>query len=332
MNQSYYLELIGRQLAGELEPEQERELMAWVAAEPAHRQIYDEITRLWSLSDNYESPSFEVSKPQAWQSLEQKLDGGGAKVIHMGRWLRYAAAVLVMVAAGYWAFSSLQAPPQSAAASFIASVQTKAGEQLDVQLPDGSTVVLNERTLLRYDTIFENRNVELSGEAFFDVARDEQRPFTIQSEGATTTVLGTSFNVRAYPEEEKVAVSVKSGKVSVRKTEKETEQVLLTAGESGLYDKPAEQIAKAELSNALAWKTQELQFDGAKLAQVAADLNQYFGVTITIDNRQLLDCRFSGNFKEPELEYLLEVIAYTMDIQVEQQNGAYVLKGTANCN
>lgn len=332
MDQSYYLKLIGRQLAGELPPAEARELQAWVEADPANRAFYDEITRLWKASEAYELPAFEADTEQAWSSLERRLGPGGAKVIGLNRWLRYAAAVLVLLIAGYGAFTALFDTAEAPVASYLATLQTAEGEQRRIPLPDGSVVVLNQRSTLRYDTVFTERSVTLEGEAFFDVARDESRPFLIHTQEAKTKVLGTAFNVRAYPEEAEIAVSVEEGKVQVAKSANASEAVVLAAGQSGVYRKSEDQLAKAELTNALAWKTQELRFDGTRLQRVAEDMERYFGVTIEIDNRQLQECRFKGTFKQPELEALLDIIAYTMDLQVEERNGRYTLNGAAKCN
>jgi len=332
MDQSYYLEQIGRQLAGELPPEEAHELKAWVEADPANRAFYDEITRLWQASEAYEPPSFEADTEQAWSRLDRRLGRGGTKVIGLSRWLRYAAAAVLLLAVGYGAFTTLFEAEKIVPASYVAILQTVEGEPRRLQLPDGSVVVLNQRSMLQYDTLFEERIVTLEGEAFFDVARDESRPFLIHAGEARTKVLGTAFNVRAYPEEAAIAVSVEEGKVQVAKSVDTSEAVILAAGQSGVYRKPEDQLAKAELTNALAWKTRELRFDGTRLQQVAEDLERYFGVTIEIDNRQLQDCRFKGTFKQPELEALLDIIAYTMDLQVEKRNGQYTLNGAAKCN
>lgn len=332
MDQSYYLEQIGRQLAGELSPEEARELKAWVEADPANRAFYDEITRLWKASEAYEPPPFKADTAQAWSELERRLGPGGAKVIGMSRWLRYAAAAVLLLAVGYSAFALLFEAEKMVPASYVATFQTTEGEQRHLQLPDGSVVVLNQRSMLQYDTLFEERTVTLEGEAFFDVARDESRPFLIHTREARTKVLGTAFNVRAYPEEAEIAVSVEEGKVQVAKSANASEAVVLTPGQSGVYRKPENQLVKAKRTNALAWKTQELQFEGTRLQEVAGDIGRYFGVTIEIGNRQLRECRFKGTFKQPELESLLDVIAYTMDLQVEKRNGQYTLKGEAKCN
>ena len=117
-----------------------------------------------------------------------------------------AAAIAVLLVASWWIFLRERTPD-----TFAISTQTN--ESRSITLPDESKVVLNENSTLSYHYAGDIRKVVLSGEAFFDVAKDPRHPFVIQSEDVETKVLGTSFNIRAYPDEGKVKVSVKTGRV-----------------------------------------------------------------------------------------------------------------------
>jgi transmembrane sensor len=333
MEQSYYLELIGMYLTGEIGPQRKKELMEWVAASAENRSFFEETVRLWEAADCDEVPSFEGKAEQAWRALSPQLTNGGSggKLIQMPSWrvlLRYAAAVLLPLALVYGLYATLA--PSTAGTPAVVEVRTAAGEQQTVVLPDSSRVVMNERTVLAYSEAFAERQVKLQGEAFFEVKEREEQPFAIVTGGAETVVLGTSFNVRAYPEEPEVAVSVETGKVLVREKSGNS-KVLLRPGESGVYNRGNRSVQASRLTNALAWKEQELVFEGTRLSEVAEVLKRYFGREVRVSNDALGRCRFNGIFENPKLEQLLEYIAFTMEVEVVKQDGGYLLKGNAAC-
>lgn len=342
MENTKYTDLIGRHLSGHITAGERAELMAWVEADGANRAFFDEMIRLWSVSGEYEEEPFPADAQKAWAAFEQKLEqrfplNGGAspekaapeaKIARMRPLrvaLRYAAAIVLLLSAGYWLFIA-----ESGSDSQVAIIQAGAGEQRELELPDGSTVVLNENSELVYAQAFKERRVKLSGEAFFQVAKLNGKSFTIDAEGTTTTVLGTSFNVRAYPSEEKVEVSVKTGIVALQKAKDNQQKVILEADQAGAYDKQKEVVQKTLISNADAWKTSRLDFDSIPLSAVVEALERYFNADIEVANPQLLNCTFKGQFQKPELKEVLDALAFTMVLEVEKQNGIYRLSGDAS--
>ncbi len=338
MKNTKYMDLIGRYLSGSIEAGEKAELMAWVEADSANRAFFDEMVRLWSVSGDYEEEAFPTDTEAAWAAFEKKFEQrftqGGGKAQGEGRVvkmrplrvaLQYAAALVLLLAAGYWLFLS-----DSGGSPQMASVQTGPGEQRELTLPDGSTVMLNENSELAYSEAFEKRRVRLSGEAFFQVARLNGHTFTIDAEGATTTVLGTSFNVRAYPFEDEVEVSVNTGKVALQKAEDKSPQLVLEAGEAGVYDKQREVVKEVAVSNADFWKTGTLEFDSIPLGAVVATLERHFNTRIEVANPKLLNCTFNGEYTHPGLKDILDALEYTMFLEVKQKNGTVILDGDAS--
>lgn len=343
MENTKYMDLIGRYLSGDITAGEKAGLMAWVEADSGNKAFFDEMIRLWSVSREYEEQPFLTDTDAAWANFEQKFarrfpasPGSAlpekaaeeAKVIPMRPLrlaLRYAAAIALLLAAGYWFLAR-----DGGSSSQMASFHTGPGEQRELLLPDGSAVVLNENSEIAYPASFEERRVKLSGEAFFQVARLNGQTFTIDAEGATTTVLGTSFNVRAYPAEEMVEVSVQSGKVALRKAEDRKDGLILEAGQSGIYDKKKDEVDEVAISNADSWKTGRLDFRSIPLEAVAGAVERYFDVDIEVANPKLLKCHFWGEYPQPKLEEILEALSFTMDLRVEKQGSRYVLDGDAS--
>lgn len=307
--------------------------MRWVEADPANQRVLEEAEKLWSITETVDVPDFSAGKPAAWNLLEERLapEHGTheAPVIELFAWkayLRYAAAAVFLLLGGYWLYWNSGLVEHT---PVYAMVQTAGEEERTITLPDGSTVVLNENSTLRYPQDFDVREVELTGEAFFEVVKRNGMAFTILSEGAQTTVLGTSFNVRAYPDEPEVTVTVETGKVEVAAVQKEAEKVLLIPGKSGRYDKMLEKVEEAPVSNALAWKNDRLLFNNQPLGEVAKAIERYFGQKVVLANDQLANCRFMGEFPNPKLREMLDAIAFTMELEIVEENGQIVIKGDA---
>ena len=337
MEDAKYIDLIAKYLSGNLEPIEKQDLMTWVEASEANQAYFDEMIQLWGITENYEE-QFETDVSAAWQTLNTKLPKveveieKTSKVIPLGRIIRIAAAVIVLSGIGLWWYSNQDA----GIGEQTIMAQTLEGEQKTINLPDGSTVWLNERTTLTYSAPFTQRNVRLDGEAFFKVDRQEANPFTISSGEATTTVLGTSFNVRAYPDETAVEVTVEEGKVSFKKeTKEEVKEIFLAAGKSGVYNKTDKTIEtiEEELVNANAWKTQVLEFPSQELATVITTLERYFGKDIAVTNDEILKCDFMmGKEENPSLDLVFQIMEFSMGYKIEKTGAdSYNIKGQG-CN
>lgn len=337
MEDATYIDLIAKYLSGDIEPKEKQELMAWVEASEANKAYFDEMIQLWGISEQYEEEPFEADVASAWNSLNQKLPKEEAviektgNVISLRVWLRVAAAILLLLSVGYWWYGfGEQATGQ------LVVVQTLEGENEHITLPDSSQIWLNENTTISYNDKFETREVKLDGEAFFQVDRQEDNPFTILSGETTTTVLGTSFNVRAYPDEEAVEVTVETGKVEFKKnSEGTTKAIYLEKGNSGMYDKAAKEVKPvvAEIINADAWKTRTLEFPNQDLSQVITTLERYYGLDINVDDAGILKCNFlMGKEENPTIDLVWDIMEFTMGYEIEKTGAdSYKIKGQS-CN
>lgn len=324
MEERDYLDLIGRHLAEGLSTPEHEQLLQWIAASPDNRRCYEEAERLWALAEEQPPPSFAQGKGEAWTKLEERIDRRSTKVRSMGagtRWLRYAAALAALLIAAYGLYTFSPGEPQ------WTEVYTQAEEQQTIELPDGSRISLNENSRVRYPAKFESRHVVLEGEAFFEVAKRDGQPFTVQSGESLTKVLGTSFNIRAYPAEAKVSVSVQTGLVAVSAAETEA-KLELQAGQSAVYDERQQSLGLASVSNALAWKRKQLQFEDTRLEETLDALERYFGQTIKLEASEMAKCRFTGTFPEPALEEVLTAIAFTMELELLETEGQLSLSGS----
>jgi len=203
-----------------------------------------------------------------------------------------------------------------------------------IELSDGSVITLNAGSRLKYNMDDpDQRNVILRGEAFFEIARDPGRPFIIEAGSAMIQVLGTSFNVNAYEENEVVEVTVATGLVSMAAKGRMAQQIILNPGNAGIYDKEAkklELISSAD-PNATAWKTRKLVFSETPLGEVVKVISHVYNTEVQLANDSLSACPITVSFQDQELGAVLNVIASTLDLQMERRGGAVVLTGEG-CN
>jgi transmembrane sensor len=332
--------LMAAYLSGNIGIAEQEELLAWAAASPEGQKFFDKALELWRVTDQMAYPDFSAGKSIAWNRLEDRLAkhnsqlpgtaptprGGIVRRLGLVRWAA-AAAVLALVLGAWW--YTTQANTQLLA-------QTGDGERTQVELPDGTRVWLNENSSLAYDERSGERLVTFVGEAFFDVATDSLRPFRVLTGDAVTTVLGTSFNLRAYAGEERVEVSVKEGKVALERKSTPTQAIErvsrleLTPGQTGIFDEETTQLETAPTpdQNTTAWMDRRLDFNEVPLAQVVATLERYYHVDIVLQPPGLGKCLFFGQYEnDPQLEMVLLLLTESLGLELQQNGNSYRLSG-----
>jgi transmembrane sensor len=200
-------------------------------------------------------------------------------------------------------------------------------------LPDGTLVSLNSNTKLIYPKKFgrSTREVTIEGEAFFEVKPNKNKPFIIHAGNAQIKVLGTSFNVNAYPESKLVEVTVETGRVQVlNKTDNsvQTNELILTPGDKGtlIYESNSLHKTSNQNPNFLAWKTHNLIFKATSLDEVIQDLAKVYKVDIRIADSNLNKLLLTAQFNNYSLDFILEVIETTFKIEAQKVDGQFILK------
>lgn len=319
MKDNKFFDLCARRLTGSISSEEEVEFAHLLESQPELQRVYSELEKQWNTSGKLRL-QYQTNPMDTWEKFSKMKSDHRPKTIRWAHFATRLAAMIILTIGLGFLFRELGKSEPYYYATFE-------GETKWVTLPDSSKVRLNESTLLTVAEDFnENeRNVKLKGEAFFEIARNESRPFIIQTDQAKTRVLGTSFNIRALEEEEQVGIYVVSGKVSFSSTESE---LILTKGMSANYSKVENQIAMGQSSgNVLAWHSENLKFDDTPLSQVFEDLSDYFKVEFSVANNQIYNCRFTGEFKQPDLEEILKVISISADIFYTKNNNSYTISG-----
>ncbi|MFD2514456.1 FecR family protein [Pontibacter locisalis] len=314
---SKYWDIAAKTFEGKATPTEQEVLLQWLEQHPEHMDEYKAQKQLWKMTAP--AQTLTVDTDAAWQKVHAKLEHThhqDKKVIPLYRQLWQVAAAAVLVIGIAW-LAKLYFLPY-----YGMQVVESGNKDIAVWLPDSSRVWLNKSSLLAYDPDFDGpqRDVRLEGEAFFEVTHNPQKPFVIEAEAAKTLVLGTSFNLRAYPLEETVELTVATGKVAFSAAG--AEQAIVTPGFGVTFLKQDKRIVKYDApdENAWAWKTQKLQFKGKSLRDVLTELERYYGARMLLQQPDLASCRFTGTFQGSSLEEVLQVLEASLQIEISKQN------------
>jgi ferric-dicitrate binding protein FerR (iron transport regulator) len=217
---------------------------------------------------------------------------------------------------------SVVTAPVAAATTKAAGHVAAEDKKRVVHLPDGSTVLLNRHSTLDYPAdIAGGREVTLRGEAYFDIVHRTGQPFLVHTGKIVTKVLGTAFNIKAYPGERAIEVTVDHGKVQVLRGRSSIG--LLTDNQQMRYNNDTEgYISKdVNIKPVMAWKPEEVVFDDITMEEAARRIGQRFNVTVSFVNAAVKDCRVTATFYlEDDLDEIMTVIC-----AVNQSN--FVIKG-----
>ena len=279
--------------------ETQRAFKAWLAADPTHPQAWAQVEDAWGrLGDLKQDPEILAARAALQSELAAQ-----ARQRRMA-WAAGLAAVAVMGGAllgyGVWrqgqsaeAMSVAAATPQA-----LAVYRTPVGGQQTVDLEDGSKVTLNTDTEVRLTEWGATRRLALvRGEAYFEVAKDAQRPFVVGAAGRTVTALGTAFDVRVAPD--RWSVSLVEGRVRVADQDATVE---MSPGEHlEQVDDAPWSLERRKLEELISWREGSLLFEDRPLGAIVEELNRYSTLKVRIADPALASTRLSGRFKSGDV-------------------------------
>ncbi len=224
-----------------------------------------------------------------------------------------AASFILLLLAGVYFFNRTNSEDYLDVPVHTVTKTTVLGQKKTIGLPDGTIVKLNTGSKLIYTQPFNKnqREVELEGEAFFEVAKDVERPFIIQSGQLKTKVLGTSFNIRSYKDEKTISVSVLTGKVKIANENGESD--ILFPEDMGVYNRKDKAITKTNFDSksVFGWKDGILVFKDMEIEDIFSNLEKWYGVKIKVDQGMKITGRYTGEYQNASLERVLDGISYT---------------------
>jgi transmembrane sensor len=329
MDDNRFTELLQRYLEENISDAEEEELMQLILEGKNDEKIKGKIDVMLMNESTHE----DISTGRAQEILKQILSTEKqTKVIPLQpqrtwRWVAAAAVAAIAVTAVWWTTRVNTASEQILTQQEDRLQPSVFSGKQFIHLPDGSTVLLNEGSELTYSESFgqQTREVTLTGEGYFDVQHDPSKPFKVLTGKVTTTVLGTAFNVKAYPDQKEIKVTVTRGKVKVGDTQRT--YGLITpdqqiAVNTTTYDFVQSNI-KAE--SATAWKSKYMILDDVSMEVAAAIIAEKYNVRVVFGNDDLKKCRITATFlNEENLDQVLTVVTGVVQANFTMQRDGNV--------
>lgn len=318
--------LLARVFANEATEEDRHEFERWRLADGAREALIARLRTVWDRTGTVSADDVDAHLAEIKARIARRQSQRARGFPAASRPLAWAAALILCVGlAGYLARQ--RAPsgvgPTAEAPTPVTEVATTRGQRAEVQLSDGSRVTLGVTSRLRYPRNFgeTTREVELEGEAYFDVVHDERVPFRVRTSHGVTEDVGTKFAVRAYPGETTARVVVQEGKVAV------APEIILAAGDVARVAAGKSPVVQhgVDVDALLSWTNGHLEFVDVPLRDVAADLARWYDVRVEIPDPALARRTVTASFRDASIGDVLGFIARVLDARIEHRDSTRII-------
>lgn len=356
--------LIGRKMANEASPQELKELENILRSNPELHFSLQTLSDLWQQAPVENSIELDAAYAKLVDALNQKgSDAPGAvayddfpetanfatyrsnRVLYLRRAIIAASVVALIVITALW----LRPVPMAAVAKKdvrepASEISTRYGSKTNIVLPDGSKVWLNAGSKIVYDNDFGevSREVQLTGEAYFDVVHNENKPFLIHTVAMDIKVLGTEFNVKSYPDEETTETSLIHGSIEVTLKDRKANRIILKPNQKLVVsndqatDSVETETRKKQRSQShetlfslgtlnyfsldstimeTSWVDNRLIFEDESFEEIAVRMTRWYGLNFSFEDEQIRALRFTGNFKDETIDDALKAMQITADFR-----------------
>ncbi len=336
----------------------------WIKSSDENRAHFNSLKDAWIVSGT--TTEISASNPdESWNTVKSKLTITGSdenpqlnRTIYLRKYLYKAASWLLIFGLGAavtW-FISGRVKPSSVVSDRLVEISVPLGARSKILMPDSTEIWLNAGTFITYNQDYgqNNRTINLTGEAYFNVARDKRHPFIVKTQSVTVTALGTRFNVKAYPDEKTISATLEEGKIDVRVTNEigSNERILLLPNDKFIYHKQTQLTEKytesAEdkiisegrrpikhkninvLSNVrtelyTSWKDSRWIIDRERLNTLAPLLERRFNLKFIFDDEQLKKYNFTGTIENETVDQILNALKLTAPLNYEMRRDTIFL-------
>lgn len=331
-----YLDLIAKRLSGEINVEEEREFQTWLNESEENELLFRRLDESWNrgkyqLAVKDQEKTFDKISDQLGLKDALRMPAANSRSVYVyWRWMAAALLLVVGIIGIWWYVNSAGQDSEGSGTSALVVKSNPKGQKSLITLPDGSRVRLNSESYVEYHENFvHDRQVKLVGEAFFDVVHDNVHPFVVNSGDVSVRVLGTSFNVQAFPYDESMSVAVVTGKVLVekRKQHLDSQPAMLMPNEMVRIDHKTGKFEKSsyDAEELLAWKDGVLAFKRASFNEIMERLERWYGVDFVIKRSTPITNGFTGRYKNPTLKVVLEGMSFSSEFKFKIQGDTVLI-------
>ncbi|MGQ7870254.1 FecR family protein [Sunxiuqinia sp. sy24] len=309
---------LGKYITETESKDEELDLKTWVEGDYENRQLFDKLTNHSFIASQIEAYD-KVDTPRAWNRYTEKIRRYKLEK-SLAQW-RIAAILFFIVGLGGFVGNAIVDFVYNEVPENYTTITASNGEHSKITLPDQSTVWLNGGTTIAYNNAFfsQNREIKLNGEAFFQVTKQSEHPFVVHCDDLKVRVLGTSFNVRNYAEDETVSVVLEKGAVELETNAGKFSTHQLSPGEKADYERNGKglTIKKVETSQYTSWKKGLLIFSDATMSEVVKKLERWYNVSIEVKNPRINNLLFNATILHEDIEDIMELIKFSCAINYD---------------
>ncbi len=318
MTKKEKIRIILRQLNKTASKHERNKFSNWLLQDSDNLDLYIEIKNIWH-TPLTKRLSFDDTHAKIKLNKAIKKERRKIQLATYSRTIAAACILLIIIAT--FTYQHLKEPQQITKQENQIQLITKhseLGEQLRITLPDASVVRLNAGSSIQFPAKFapNKRQITLYGEAFFEVTKDGNRPFEVKTNNLTTTVLGTSFNVKAF-EQKQAIITVVTGKVKVETENNDsTDKILLLPNQQTIYNKQENHFKMKEVDSQhyFAWTTGTIRFNNDPLEEVVETLERWYNVKILLDKHIKKSMRIQGSYTDKKLYTILDGLGYIYNL------------------
>ena len=348
------VQLVAKKLGNELSAGEEEELEGLLQQHPDYHTLVETLQAI-QFEKHHQEPVWEEDQlvRESWLALQQQLDTPVKRLFP--RWIsRVAVCAALLLLGGGIFFAVNQSAKKESTSAAVSQVKVPNGMRVKKILPDSSVVWLNAGSLIRYDSSFTQptRDVYLEGEAYFNVAKDEDHPFVVHAGNITVQALGTEFNVQAYHDENKIEATLISGKVVVKIDGKPDDDIVLAPNEkltvsNSVYSlaaptahaapRPEQAAIRVDVKAVseleaiaavpeIAWLQDKLAFENQRFDELAKRMERRYDIHIRFEDAGLQRERLSGVFEKENIRNALDLLKMTTPFRYRIQGDTVYIK------
>lgn len=305
---------------GELDESERLQLLKLIGGDESLKNEFVEMQNLFALTQLSAHPEDDETAKESFRIFTRRLQAKQRRLflIKIGKIAAVALALIVSTV-----FATLYFAENSTRNTAFNTLYVPAGQRAQITLQDGTTVWLNAKSTLRYPSRFagRERQVTLTGEAYFDVAKNPRKPFLVSTQNIRLKVLGTQFNVRDYPNVDRSKISLLEGSVEIDRGNKET--LVLRPGNEATIEGGNISVSEIVNPNYFLWKDGIYSFDNESLLEILQKLQLYYDVTIKVEDPEIFNVRYTGKFRQSDgIDEILHIIRkiHHFDIKKDPEN------------
>lgn len=323
MIEEQFKELVQKFLTGEIDDNELDQLMILMRSNPDLRKSFDKENELWQLTN----PDFNKTIDKSWNGITSKIkdDYKSDLILISKTWLSaiiVAAGLIFLLAIGSL-FLRQNQPLKEDLVSADVEIKTDEGEKARILMADSTIIILNSGSRLKYNNNYnkENRIVDLSGEAYFDVHSNIEKPFVVQLDSVYITATGTSFNVYSYGDDKRIEATLEEGKIYLTSIHN-NRTIEVMPGQQAIYSSVSGNatVKNVNTETYTSWKENKLRLIDTPMEEALLKIARRYKVVFEIHGMDVMDLRYTATFIDESIEDVMQMLSKVSPITYKIQN------------